>query len=40
MATARRSHQLNPVTVLIVDDWSVMRKCVRSLVETVISDDS
>ncbi len=34
MATARRSHQLNPVTVLIVDDVSVMRKCVRSLVET------
>ena len=32
MATARRSHQ--PVTVLIVDDLSVMRKCVRSLVET------
>ena len=33
MATARRSHQLNPVTVLIVDDVSVMRKCVRTLVE-------
>ena len=32
MARARRSHQ--PVTVLIVDDLSVMRKCVRSLVET------
>jgi DNA-binding NarL/FixJ family response regulator len=34
MATARRSYPLNPVTVLIVDDVSVMRKCVRSLVET------
>ena len=30
----RRSHPSDPLTVLIVDDLLVMRKCVRSLVET------
>lgn len=33
-ALHRRSHQLDPLTVLIVDDLELMRKFVRSLVET------